>query len=334
MMNIHVTVQVPRSPELNQILDRFQHKLTPLLFVFHPDLVQLQGRLQRHTSREGVHCRLTLHLPTGQLSSERTAATAQTALRGAGDELIRQLNKHKQRLRETRPRFHRVRAARLRPRPGANAHAGATADLAAYLGHHYAQLLAFVQRQLELRERLGEIPEGWLEPAEILNEVVTAALSEPPQAASQNRGRWLLLLTAQAIRQAVKTYGEHRHGLQIESLEPDAVEALAGDEANPEESAAAVETMDRLAAALRPLPLEQRHDLVLYLLEGFRPQELARLTRREESEVRASLTAAEAALQAVADLPGVLRRQLPLDQRPPRRPARTKRGSGILPQQA
>src|SRR6185437_10647128 len=79
-----------------------------------------------------------------------------------------------------------------------------------------AQLLAFVRRQLELRERLGEIPEGWLEPAEILNEVVTAALGERPGAAGQNRGRWLLLLTAQAIRQAVKNYGDRRHGLEVE----------------------------------------------------------------------------------------------------------------------
>jgi len=334
-MNIHLTVQVPRSPELNQILDRFQHKLSPLLFVFHPDLVQLHGRVQRHTSREGVHCRLTLHLPTGQLSSERTAATAQIALRGAGDELIRQLNKHKQRLRETRPRFHRVRATR-RHSPsavGADARAAASADLAAYFGHHYAQLLAFVRRQLELRERLGEIPEGWLEPAEILNEVVTAALGERPGAAGQNRGRWLLLLTAQAIRQAVKNYGDRRHGLEVESLGPEAAEALAAHDADPEQTTATLETMDRLAAALRPLPEQQRHDLVLYLLEGFRPLELARLTRREESEVRASLTAAETALQAMTDLPGVLRRQLPLQQAA-RRPSRQSRSSAILPQQA
>ncbi|HET9783877.1 MAG TPA: hypothetical protein VFP94_02840, partial [Terriglobales bacterium] len=161
-----------------------------------------------------------------------------------------------------------------------------------------------------------------------------AALTERPEAAGQNRGRWLLLLTAQAIRQAVKTYGDRWHGLTLESMGPDGAEALEANEANPEESAAAVETMDRLAAALRPLPVQQRHDLVLYLLEGFRPQELARLTRREESEVRASLAVAESALQATADLPSILRRQLPLAQPAPHRPPRHGSGSRILPQRA
>ncbi|MGH9393860.1 MAG: hypothetical protein ACRD1E_06790, partial [Terriglobales bacterium] len=105
-MNLHLTVQVPRSPDLNQILDRFQQKLALLLFAFQPELVQLQGRMVRHTSREGVLCRLNLHLPTGQISSEHTAKSAQIALRRSGEDLLRQLKKHKQLLRETRPRWH------------------------------------------------------------------------------------------------------------------------------------------------------------------------------------------------------------------------------------
>lgn len=337
-MNLHITVQVPRSPDINQIVDRFQHKLEPLLFVFQPELVQLQGRLVRHTSREGVCCRLNLHLPTGQLSSESTAPTAQSALRSAGADLLRQLQRHKQRLRESRPRF-RPLPARSAPMPPVAVEAPERrADLAAYFGGHYQHLLAFVRRQIALREHLGELKRGWMEPAEVLDEVILSALQARPSDLDQNRGRWLLLLCAAAIRNLEKSYGEQRHGQQLRSFEepetgasvedqegerlPRLEDRLASDHADPEEDAAAAEAMERLAAALRPLPHQQRHDLVLYLLEGFRPQELAQLSRRSEAEVRASLEQAEAALRHMPDVPSLLRRPLPLELKPAARQAR------------
>lgn len=348
-MNLHMTVQVPRSPEFNQVVDRFQHKLETLLMVFQPELVHLQGRLVRHTSREGVCCRLNLRLPTGQLSSEAAAATAPAALRSAAEELTRQLHRHKQRLRETRPRFHaRVRRPALPPVRSAERHA----DLAAYFGAHYAHMIAFVRRQIVLREHLGEIPQGWLEAPEVLNEVVVAALDARPSALQLNRGRWLLLLSAAAIRDLSRAYGERHHGQAHRSLE-EAVERggdsgeeadepirlqdrLASAIADPEENAAEIEAMERLSAALRPLPAPQRHDLVLYLLEGFRPQEMAQLSGRAESEVRASLEQAEARLRQRTDLPQILRRQLAPSPTVGSRPSRSVRRSASrwVPQRA
>ncbi|TAN23497.1 MAG: hypothetical protein EPN33_04955 [Acidobacteria bacterium] len=354
-MNLHITLQVPHSPELHRIMERFQHKLEPLLLVFQPELVQLQGRLVRHTSREGVSCRLNLHLPTGQLSSENTSASAQVALRTASDDLVRQLNRHKQRLRETRPRF-RIPLHRGSYLAAPKAAAERQADLAAYFGGHYEHLLAFVKRQINLRESLGELPRGWLDPAEVLNEVVVAALDARPVEQELHRGRWLLLLSAAAIRSLTKAYGETRHGQTLLSLEETASELsldgddiaeserledhLAAAQADPEENAYATESLKRLVDAIRPLPRQQRHDLVLYLLEGFRPKELAQLTQRSETEVLASLDAAQTAVRRMPCLPPLLRR--PLDQEPGRRaaarltaPPRTAPGhSAILPQRA
>ncbi|MGH9488500.1 MAG: RNA polymerase sigma factor [Terriglobales bacterium] len=343
-MNLHITVQVSRSPDLNQMLDRLQHKLDSLLLVFQPELVQLQGRLVRHTSREGVCCRLNLHLPTGQMSSETTAAAPAAALRAAAEDLVRQLHRHKQRLRETRPRFRPGRAW-MPPRPAPVTGEQRQADLAAYFGGHYDHLLAFVRRQIALREQLGELPRGWLEPAEVLNEVVVAALDARPAEMQLHRGRWLLVLCATAIRTLTKDYGERRHGLQLRSLEDaEAGPEMEGDEleeqhrledrlrsaeADPEENAAAVEAMRRLISALARLPLLQRHDLVLYLLEGFRPHELAQLSHRSEIDVRASLEQAEAELRRMPDWPTLLRRQLPL---PP--PARRRGSTQVVPQRA
>jgi len=373
-MNVHLTVQVPRTPELNQNIDRFQRKLDGLLFAFQPELVQLQGRLVRHTSREGVMCRLNLHLPTGQLSSEVAAVTAQAAFRAASGELTRQLNKHKQRLRETRPRLHlaaaatrgrwraqsatsRVAAAEFTPgRWRAQSAASRIAALNGYFGAHEQHLLAFVRRQIELRERLGELPAGWLDPYEVLNEVVVAALGARPGAQSANRGRWFLLLAAAAMRRLAKAYGDQPHGQPMHSLDqavPDfqraAAEAVAGDDdeatrlqdvvasdhADPEETAAASETMERLAAALAGLPRQPRHDLVLYLLEGFRPQELAQLTKRSEADVLESLERAEAALRAQPELPQLLADRLhPLRPSAPRAASGARRARALVPQRA
>jgi RNA polymerase sigma factor (sigma-70 family) len=343
-MNLHLTVQIPRSPELNQQIDRFHQKLEPLLVAFQPELVQLQGRLVRHTSREGVLCRMTLHLPTAQLSSEKAAATAQAAFRAAAEDLVGQLHKHKQRLRLTRPHVRRKRRLAL-PIPMPSPVERQT-ELGGYFGAHADEVLAFVRRQIELREHLGELPAGRLEPLEVLDEVVVTALSAKPGSVSANRGRWLLMLAAQAIRKLAKEYGDHAHGQELQSLDTAPAlrpsdgegtgglrlaEVIAADRRNPEQVAMAAEALERLAKALLRLPPPQRHDLVLYLLEGFRPQELAELTHRSESEVRRSLEQAEAGLQMQPGTPELLSERFHINLAPGEGRRRQHRGS-MLPQ--
>ncbi|MGH9393165.1 MAG: hypothetical protein ACRD1E_03280 [Terriglobales bacterium] len=99
---------------------------------------------------------------------------------------------------------------------------------------------------------------------------------------------------------------------------------MAAISASPEESAAAAEAMERLAAALQRLPATQRHDLVLYLLEGFRPAELAQLSGRSLAQVMASLEQAEAGLHAHPQLPQLLRHRLPLELSPAPGPRRRR----------
>lgn len=323
-MNVHLTFQIPRSEDLDQSVLRLQQKLDHLLRAFQPELVQLQGRLVRHSGREGVVCRLNLHLPTAQLSSEETEATAKVALRAAGEDLIRQVQKHKARLREGRSQPQ----ARLPQEPGAGvvarngkpvrapgmrlveakaANAQRRNDLAGYFGVHYGEVLGFVQRQIRLRERLGELPVGSLEPTEVLNEAVMAALDDQPEIVPMSRGRWLLLLAAGAMRRLVKANSNIQHGQELLTLNSD---PMAGDEPDPEELASTTEMMQQLATALQSLPAVQRHDLVLYLLEGFRPSELARISHRRTQEVEVSLREAENALQGRSDLPARLRQHL------------------------
>ncbi|MGH9519388.1 MAG: hypothetical protein ACRD2D_07045 [Terriglobales bacterium] len=311
-MNIHLTVQVPRSTELDAIVERFQNKLEPLLAAFQPELVQLQGRLVRHTSREGVTCRLNLHLPTGQMSSEQSAATAQTAWRGAGDDLLRQLHRHKQRLRTTRPRGRMLvnnNRSRRRRSVAAAPSPARRAELARYFGGHYDDLLVFVQRHLALTEQLGDTAATQLDAEEVLDEVVLAALEAEPGAARQNRGRWLRLLAAAAIHRLEKSYGRRQHGLDIATLETD---PRAQDEPDPEVLAGMSEMLEQFAVTLRSLPAPQQRDMILYMIEGFRPEEMAQISHRSRQEVESSLRSAAATLRQQPRLPEPMRQRLRL----------------------
>lgn len=311
-MNLQLTLQVPRSTELDEIVVRFQDKLQALLAAFQPELVQLQGRLVRHTSREGVSCRLNLHLPTGQLSSEQSAATAQAAWRGAGEELLRQLHRHKQRLRETRPRGRVAGNGHQLRRGGAATGSAGTArraELVGYFGGHYDDLLAFVRRQLNLTEQRGDAAAARLDAEEVLDEVVLAALEAEPRSIQQNRGRWLRLLAAAAIHRLERNYGGRQHGLDIASLEAD---PRAEDEPDPEALAGMGEMLQQMAEALKMLPARQRRDLILYMIEGFKPEEMAQISQRSRQEVEMSLRLAETALRQQPRLPELLRQRLRL----------------------
>lgn len=312
-MNLHLTVQVPRSPELDALVERFHGKLESLLVTFQPELVQLQGRWVRHTSREGVSCSLNLHLPTGQLSSEQTASTAQLAFRGASEDLLRQLHRHKERLRQTRPHGRSTSHGNGRPASAPASAARATAarrtDLAGYFGGHYDEVLASVRRQLVLAELWGDRAAARLDAEEVLDEVVLAALQAEPRQLQQNRGRWLRLLAAAAIHHLEKSYGRLEHGLDIATLD---TEPPAESEPNPEQLADMTEMMEQLTAALEELPATQRHDLILFLIEGFRPQEMAQISLRSRQEVEASLRSAAATLRQQPRLPESMRRRLQL----------------------
>ncbi|MGH9393164.1 MAG: hypothetical protein ACRD1E_03275, partial [Terriglobales bacterium] len=116
---------------------------------------------------------------------------------------------------------------------GAAAAAGASAghrqaELAAYFGGHAAYLLGFVQRQIRLREQFGELAPGLLDPQEVLDEVVVTALEAKPNAAALHRGRWLLLLAAEAIRRLAKDYGDRQHGVALASLDQPELAQLEG----------------------------------------------------------------------------------------------------------
>lgn len=338
-MTVHFTIQVPRSPELNEAIDRTAAKLKTLLYVFEPELVQLHGRIVRHTEREGVICKLDLWLPTGKMVAEHTAESAQAALRAGAEELIKQVKKHKQKLRDVHARRRQQVPVEVPAAPPVEAAAMALRqdDLARYFGAHYASVLAFVQRQIQVAERLGELRPGQVDAREVLDEIVVAALSAGPEVRALQRGRGLYLLAAGALQRLRKQSGDRDHGVELQSLDaevhPDSLDldgpleggSLAPDErddlrlgdtltsrqtASPEDVAYTSEVLDDLERALQALPAQQRSDLVLYLLEGFIPEELASLSQRSVEAVRASISQGRESLRKQPGLPPILQQRL------------------------
>lgn len=338
-MNVQFTVQVPKSPDLDHLLQRFIGKLDRLLAVFQPELVQLHGRMVRRTSREGVVCTLNLRLPTGQLAAEDNADTAQAALRAASEELLEQLKKHKQKLRGEQTRRGKERstaafAATLVSTPESGSPLGQQQrrqDLARYISTNVEHLQRFVERQIHLREHLGELRPGQLETAEVLDEMIASALSEQGNPERVERDRWFYLLAVDAIRRLSRPGDEgSENALSLESdlspneeAESERYEYFQPDEevqlqdvtpdrgmANPEEIAYSNEMLTLLESALGRLSPQHREDLVLFALEGFTLHELSLLSQRPPAEVYKGLTEARRQLGQLNDLPVELRHLL------------------------
>lgn len=337
-MNVQFTVQVPKNPDLDRMVERLVEKLERLLMVFQPELVQLHGRLVRHTSREGVVCTLNLRLPTGQLAAEDSANTAQAALRTASEELLEQLKKHKQRLRGEQTRRGRQRStaafAATLATPGevpAAYQQQRRQDLARYVSANVEHLQRFVERQIHLREHLGELRPGQVEPTEVLDEMIASALSEQGNPERIERNRWFYLLAVNAIRRLARPDEAAAEGaLSLEGeLAPDeAAEAeryeffQPDDEvqlqdvmpdrgmATPEEITYSNEMLDLLESALGRLSPQHREDLVLFALEGFTLRELSLLSQRPAAEIYTGLLEARRQLGQQMDLPVELRHLL------------------------
>lgn len=337
-MHVHFIVQVPKSSTLDEHIQRLGRKIERLLAVFQPDLVRLRGRLTRNSVRAGVICSLSLNLPTGQLASEASAANAQLALHQAGDDIVEQIKKHKQRLhREQRRSGHATvrnmpAAGELAPAPVSNE--SERQDLSAYIAANVDQLRRFVARQLRLREQWGQLRPGQLDVREVLDEMIADALSSP-NGRHPAPPRWFYLLAVQAIHRLAGQTDQQYGGEVSDSLDRELTEAEKRREeeeeyaefsaveqpqlsditpdlsmGTPEEAAATEEAVTLLEAALERLPPRQREDLVLFAIEGFALDEIAMLSRRTPEQVLHDVRQANEQLARQDNIPGELRRLL------------------------
>ena len=99
-MQVHFSYHnVPRTTQMDQVIQKNLQKLEKLLSHFAPDLVHLHGTLESNGAHKNTVVSLNLSLPTGQLHSRQQKGNLLKDLQACFSQLVDQLKKHKETLR-------------------------------------------------------------------------------------------------------------------------------------------------------------------------------------------------------------------------------------------
>jgi RNA polymerase sigma factor (sigma-70 family) len=266
---------------------------------------------------------LNLRLPSGQLAAKESGPTPTAAIKTAFVQLVEQLTKHKDMLRN-QAKWARGRRGQTRPQPQVPFEQTIAAvqpatisgeDISSYINANLQRLYRFVERELRYRENVGLLRRDQVAPDEVVDEAVANALDngqEKPELVSLEP--WLYRLAIRAIDVIGGRSGEtvpsvpldaaHRQTnvydideLQMQFHQPD--EAVVNRDliadtklATPETTAASDEMVDQVEMALLSAVPQDREAFLLYAIEGFTPDEIAVITSRPVEQVRISIAQA------------------------------------------
>ncbi len=323
-MNVHFTYKVTKSPDIEQDINRQIEKLNKRLQVFRPELVHLKGIIEQNSPREGFTVSLNLRLPSGQMASRESATVAVSALKGAFEDLIEQLAKHKDLLRSAYKWPRRRRVGTTRPQPqvpfeqtiaAAPLPTVSAEDISSYVNANLGRLERFVEREISYREAADMIQPDAVAREEVIDEAVARAMgdgTEKPERLALEP--WLYRLAIQSLDElGSRSSAENRNvnldgsarkpnvrgsdEPQLQYHQPDELQTtestIADDRsANPEQIASSDEMVAMVYLALRQARDADREAFVLYALESFSVEEIAAITDRKPEEVRASIAAA------------------------------------------
>ena len=311
-MNVHISYKISKTSDLEKLINQQVEKLGRYLQVFRPDLVHLKGSVEENSAREGIVVSLNLRLPSGQMTAHETSATATTAVKSAFDALSEQLKKHKELLRS----HHRWDRRRGPERVGAGTVAFeqtiaavkldpiSASDISNYIDANLPRLKRFIQRELDFREREGQLPPGEIAVDDVVGEAIASALGEQHDKPERMKLEpWLYRLSKEAID---RFSSENREERQIgeEGVIPDP----SAD--TPEELAARRELINLVEATLGDAGHNEREAFILYTIEGFTLEEIADITNRSVEEVRASIRKAREHLQRALPIEDPLKEKL------------------------
>lgn len=324
-MNVHISAKSTRTPEVDREINHQVEKLGRRLQVFRPELVHLHGSLEPGALRNQAVVSLNLRLPSGELAAQQAGPTPVAALKAAFSELLAQVNRHKEQLRNLRRRRagkHLADHVSLEGTVAAVRLPTVTdGDVRSYVDANLQRLEQFVERELLYREASGLLPPGLVSREEVLDEAIAHALGEAeekPELLSLER--WLYRLAIQAIRRLSAENGEVVSAIPLEQSarrpnvratsdsalqfhQPDEIfleESVIPDPRvfTPEQIAESDETVALIESALLGARRQDREAFILFAVEGFTVEEIAAATDRSPEEVNRSLFAARARLQA------------------------------------
>lgn len=326
-MNVHVSYRLPKFPAIEKEVQHQIEKLEKRLQVFRPELVHLKGMVEEEPGGKGITVSLNLRLPSGQMAARSSEAQPLPAAKAAFEDLLQQLNKHKDLLRAAHRWNRGKRGAAARPGTGVREVPFESTmaavfppkisgdDIRSYVNVNLARLDRFVERAIYFRETEQSIEPGTISKEEVIDEAIACALNdgqEKPEKMSLEP--WLYRLALRALDELSRGDETDGHAVHLEdsarrpnvkgSDEPElqfhqpdesiTEEMVIADDrlATPEQIMASDELLRLIASALRDIGAGPREAFILHVLEGFTVQEIGAITGLPEERVTTFVSAA------------------------------------------
>jgi DNA-directed RNA polymerase specialized sigma24 family protein/ribosome-associated translation inhibitor RaiA len=323
-MNVHISYRLHKTPAIEKDTQHQIEKLRKRLQVFRPELVHLKGMVEDLSAREGTSVSLNLRLPSGQMAVQAKAPTAESAVKSAFEDLLQQVNKHKDLLRSTHkwPRRQKDSSARRNSSVPFEQTLAAVFpapisadDVRSYVNVNLARLERFVEREIYFRETSESISPNLISKDEVIDETIAAALGggqEKPERLALEP--WLYRLAIKALDELSLPDGTKGRAIRLEesarkqnvraSDEPELQfhqpdEAITeetiiadGRISTPEQIVGSDEMMRLIASALRDVLPAHREAFILHAIEGFGVDEISAITGVPPEHILHSISAA------------------------------------------
>src|ERR1700746_498140 len=185
-MNVHISYKLQRTPDIDKEMQHWTTKIQKRLQVFRPELIHLKGLVEQNSAREGTTVSLNLRVPSGKMAVQESAPNATSALKAAYDDLLGQIGRHKDLLRNSH-RWKRRRAVEGRPVPEVPFEETIASlppptatgeEIRSYVNANLRRLQLFVERELYMRENYGQLDPDSISVEEIVDEAVARALDD------------------------------------------------------------------------------------------------------------------------------------------------------------
>jgi RNA polymerase sigma factor (sigma-70 family) len=323
-MNVHISYRLHKTPAVEKDIQHQIEKLRKRLQVFRPELVHLKGMVEDLSAREGSSVSLNLRLPSGQMAVQAKAPTAESAVKIAFEDLLQQVNKHKDLLRSTHkwPRRQKDSSARRNSSVPFEQTLAAVFpatispdDVRSYVNANLSRLERFVEREIYFREASDSISPDSISKDEVIDETIAAALGTGPEKPERLALEpWLYHLAIKALDELSLPDGTSGSAIRLEesarkqnvraSDEPE-LQFHQPDEAvteetviadarvsTPEQIVGSDEMMRLIASALRDVLPAHREAFILHAIEGFGIDEISAITGVQPENVSRSISAA------------------------------------------
>lgn len=326
-MNVHFSYKLQRTPDIDKEIQHWTAKVQKRLQVFRPELVHLKGLVEHNSAREGTNVSLNLRLPSGQMASQESAPNATSAIKAAFDDLLGQIGRHKDLLRNSH-RWKRRRVAQERTLDevpfektlAAVSPPIATAeDVRSYINANFRRLRIFVERELSFRENSGDIAVDSISPEEIIDEAVARALDDRiDKPVRLGLEAWLYRLTREAMHDFESRLSREDSDVNVQGLrrrrserasdeprmqfhQPDEAltieSSIASAAPTPEDVAYTDEMVAFVQIALEGAQPQDREAFILHALEGFTIDEIVAITDSHADEVKQAISRAREKLR-------------------------------------